>query len=767
MWHIKDISDNLPELNESIYFRLAEGDFFYAAECMAAYIEKHVDRNDTLYKIRQLETEMEMSCQWWKKGLPKPADDNMVEIYFIPKLFTVWQDYFLLDFMTANNGYLIALRNKVRASGRDWSWAEVRKRLESFVANIAVMQLQADSEGMEQRLKVVFEEQKKYRQQMFLYVLTELTFRESDIEELEQLLLTPTVDNIDQRLILSALTINGLMAFDPMKTKLMMNVYHKAMDTSVRQYALVGWTLNMPVRYYPCTANLRKLVKELVNSDKTVREDIAQLQIQLGYCMSAAEDSQDFQSAVMPEIIKASNIRMTGKGMEIMEEDPMDDILGRSDAEKKMEEMEDKMRAFIDKRRQGMDLFYQGFKHMKRYPFFNEIANWLIPFYHEHPDITEAIEKTGGENGLLNMMLDAPICDSDKYSFVFAFISIMDRMPREIVEQCKMTPGAETQYMDWMSDPAILRRNYLQSLYRFFELFPYASSFRNPFNESFYYGILGENYIGSPAIIAGNELLCGTLFEEDMLDLVKHFIRRKNLPIAKSIFGTYDRNDMDRYELCYIRALLTIDDNLADTMENLKRCIELEPDNLHAKKLYAKELYGLNEFNEARDLYGQLSEAQPNNWKWLFCYALCCDKMGEHEEGLNVLFRLNYECPDDDKVKIMLAKSLLMLGRAGEAITHVEKMKVDKVDKDIRTDLVLIHSLCLLSVDRRSEAVTCFSRFMGNNDKQDKLSYNMVSNTLREHIDNYKKVLLGRYGIDLAMINLFIHETAMTITARA
>ena len=45
-----------------------------------------------------------------------------------------------------------------------------------------------------------------------------------------------------------------------------------------------------------------------------------------------------------------------------------------------------------------------------------------------------------------------------------------------------------------------------------------------------------------------------------------------------------------------------------------------------------------------------------------------------------------------------------------EVAKCLEKMKVDKVDKDIRTDLVLIHSLCLLSVDRRSEAVTCFSR---------------------------------------------------------
>lgn len=765
MRNIKDIGDDLINLNESVILRLAEGDFYYAAECMTAYIEKHADRNDTLYKIRQLEMEMNMSCQWWTKGTPMPAGDNMLESYFIPKLFTIWQDYFLLDFMTANNGYLLAMRNKVRASGREWSWAEVRKRLENFVANIAVMQLQSDLEGMQQRLRQILQEQKKYRQQLFQYVLTELMFKESDVEELEQLLLTPTVDNIDQRLILSALTINGLMAFDPLKTKLMINTYRKSQDILVKQYALVGWTLNLPVHYYPCIGNLHKMVKKLVNSDKAVREDIAQLQIQLAYCMSAAEDSKDFQAAVMPEIIKASNIRVTGKGIEIMEEDPMDDILGRSDAEKKMEEMEEKMRAYVDKRRQGMDLFYQGFKHMKRYSFFNDIANWLIPFYHDNPDITEAIEKSGGDNGLLNMMLDAPICDNDKYSFVFAFISIMDRMPKEIVEQCKMTPGAESPYMDWMSDPAILRRNYLQSLYRFFELFPYSGSFRNPFRDTFYHGIFGEKYIGAPVIIAGNSMLCDTLFEEDMLDLVKHFMRRKDFATAKDIFDTFDRHDMDDYELCYIRAVLNIDYNPFEAYECLKRCLELNPDNVQAKKFYAKSLYELHEYEDARELYRQIMEAQPNNRKWMFCYALCCDNMGEYEEGLKVLFRLNYECPEDDKVKIMLAKSLLMLGRAEEAIAHVEKVDLGTVDNDIRPDLVLIHSLCLLAVDRRSEAVSCFAGIM---DKQEKPSYNVVNNTLREHIDYcFKEKLFERYGIDNTMLNLFIHETAMTIRARA
>ena len=170
----------------------------------------------------------------------------MLDSYFLPKLQKIWDDYLLLEMMTSNNNYLLSLRNKVRASGRDWSWGEIRKRLESFVSNIALLQLQNDNEATQQQLDVIYEEQKKYRQQMFIYVLTELRFSEGDIQELEDLLLTPTIDNIDQRMIVSALTINGLMVFDPLKLQLLVKVYCKSEDIPVRQYALVGWALTLP-----------------------------------------------------------------------------------------------------------------------------------------------------------------------------------------------------------------------------------------------------------------------------------------------------------------------------------------------------------------------------------------------------------------------------------------------------------------------------------------------------------------------------------------
>ncbi|MGM9733149.1 MAG: tetratricopeptide repeat protein [Prevotella sp.] len=733
---------------------------------MTAYIAEHGDRNDTLYKIRQLVMEMDMSCQWWENGQGKPADDRMKEKYFIPKLFTVWQDYMLLDLMTANNNYLLMIRDKVRASGRDWSWNEIRKRLENFVSNIAVMQLQGDSEGMQQRLKVIYQEQKKYRQQMFHYVLTCLTFKESDVEELEQLLLTPTVDNIDQRLIISAMTINGLMAYDPLKTKLLINVYRKSLDLHVKHYALVGWTLNLPVQYYPCTTELKKMVKRLVDNDVTVREDIAQLQIQLGYCLSAGKDSKEFQKAVMPDIIKASNMRLTKNGLEVVEEDPMDDILGRSDTEKKMEELEEKMRSFIDKRNQGMDLFFHGFSRMKHFTFFSELSNWLMPFSHDNPDIADAIEKTGGEYGFLNLMLDAPICDNDKYSFVFAFLSIMDKMPSEIMEQCKMMPPRETNYQDWMSNPAILRRNYLQSLYRFFELFPYASSFRNPFKDTYYEDILGDGYVGSPAVIASNFMFRDTRFEDDMFGLVKHFIRRKNHTIAKDILASYDHDREDSFELCYLRALVNMDNDCFVAQENLGKCLDFRPDSMQVKKLYAKILYTEYEYEDALEIYNELMEEQPDNTKWMFCYALCCDKVETYENSLNILFKLNYLSPDDSNVNILLAKALLMLGRAAETDKYLDKVNMGNVDEDAREDYVVVKSMCLLAQNRRMEAARFFSNIVTEATRKEWPTYDSAYSNMKNILYRYKDSFPEIYGMPKEVFDLFVHHAAKCIITR-
>lgn len=759
---MEEMSDNIRE----IYIDLQK-DFFAAIENIKIYIHEKGDSNATEYKLQQLEAEVELSCRWWKENQPCPPADDMLDSYFLPKLQKIWDDYFLLDMMTSNNNYLLSLRNKVRASGRDWSWGEIRKRLESFVSNIALLQLQNDNEAAQQRLEVIYEEQKKYRQQMFLYVLTELRFSGGDIQELEDLLLTPTVDNIDQRMIISALTINGLMVFDPLKLRLLVNVYTKSEDIPVKQYALVGWALTLPRYPYYCDSQTTQIVRDLVDNDATVREELAQLQIQLAYCQSADRDSRNFQETIMPDIMKASNMRFTDKGLEMQEDDPMDDILGRSTTEKKMEEVESRMRSYMDKRSQGMDLFFQGFKHMKRYPFFSDISNWLVPFYYEHPDIAPALHQMGG-NGILHLMLDAPMCDNDKYSFVFAFLSIMNKVPKDIIEQMQQTAPPENAYRDWMSDPAILRRNYLQSLYRFFQLFPYSESFVSPFCDT---EEVEMPYLDPPSwLIVANKTLMETRFDNNIIDLLKYFLRKKDFGAVQFILDEYNDCD-DSFDLCYVRTLFyaeSLPDFEDEFLHNIEYCLKVKPDSITLRKLYAKWLYSCEKFQEAKTFFGQLMEEKDGNRNYMFSYALCCHKLGDYDEAKKVLFRLAYEHPDDREVGILLASTLFLDGKTEDAFKRVDKMSADDLDEKVKKELTVVRSLCLLALNRREEAAKCYASSIEISDESAHFHtplYKKVNDDIQRNLKEYSD-RIKELGLDGKPLDIFTHEVYKLVKAR-
>ena len=759
---MEEMSDNIRE----IYIDLQK-DFFAAIENIKIYIHDKGDSNATEYKLQQLEAEVELSCRWWKENQPCPPADDMLDSYFLPKLQKIWDDYFLLDMMTSNNNYLLSLRNKVRASGRDWSWGEIRKRLESFVSNIALLQLQNDNEAAQQRLEVIYEEQKKYRQQMFLYVLTELRFSGGDIQELEDLLLTPTVDNIDQRMIISALTINGLMVFDPLKLRLLVNVYTKSEDIPVKQYALVGWALTLPRYPYYCDSQTTQIVRDLVDNDATVREELAQLQIQLAYCQSADRDSRNFQETIMPDIMKASNMRFTDKGLEMQEDDPMDDILGRSTTEKKMEEVESRMRSYMDKRSQGMDLFFQGFKHMKRYPFFSDISNWLVPFYYEHPDIAPALHQMGG-NGILHLMLDAPMCDNDKYSFVFAFLSIMNKVPKDIIEQMQQTAPPENAYRDWMSDPAILRRNYLQSLYRFFQLFPYSESFVSPFCDT---EEVEMPYLDPPSwLIVANKTLMETRFDNNIIDLLKYFLRKKDFGAVQFILDEYNDCD-DSFDLCYVRTLFyaeSLPDFEDEFLHNIEYCLKVKPDSVLLRKLYAKWLYSCEKFQEAKTLFGQLMEEKDGNRNYMFSYALCCHKLGDYDEAKKVLFRLAYEHPDDREVGILLASTLFLDGKTEDAFKRVDKLSADDLDEKVKKELTVVRSLSLLALNRREEAAKCYASSIEISDESAHFHtplYKKVNDDIQRNLKEYSD-RIKELGLDGKPLDIFTHEVYKLVKAR-
>lgn len=217
-------------------------------------------------------------------------------------------------------------------------------------------------------------------------------------------------------------------------------------------------------------------------ADKTTLKQMLDMQMQMLFCCNADADNEEIQRNIMPTLIKNTNLQMTRLGIVEKEDDPMKDIMDPNAAERDMEEMERKYRKMMDMQKQGSDIYFGGFSKMKTFPFFNDLCNWFAPFNAAHPALGAARERLAGSTFLNNLMENGPFCDSDKYSFALAIAQIMDRMPDNVKEMLNSDATfGPTVSKDEQEDPAYICRSYLQSLYRFFRLYRSKRDFLNPF----------------------------------------------------------------------------------------------------------------------------------------------------------------------------------------------------------------------------------------------------------------------------------------------
>jgi hypothetical protein len=164
-----------------------------------------------------------------------------------------------------------------------------------------------------------------------------------------------------------------------------------------------------------------------------MRREIGELQLQLLLCMQTEEDNAEIQRDIMPTLIKNNKFRMTRDGIVESDDDSLNDILDSGSVDKNMAEMEEKMKKMMAMRDSGSDIYFGGFSHMKRFSFFYQLSNWFAPFSFDNPDVASVVRGTDGE--LIHKAIShGPFCDSDKYSFVFALSSVIDKLPAGVKE---------------------------------------------------------------------------------------------------------------------------------------------------------------------------------------------------------------------------------------------------------------------------------------------------------------------------------------------
>lgn len=691
----------------------------------------------------------------------------------------------------------------------------VRTVLEAYVQDMAMMAFEPES-TRKAKMEKLTADHHAYMKQLFNALLVAPMWNDRRAADFADLLLSPTIDRDDALLLVSAVMLATMNVNDPYKWDMLAEVYVRATDKVLKMRALVGWVLSLP--YDPRGPRLFPFVQERIKAmlaDKTTLKQMLDMQMQMLFCCNADADNEEIQRNIMPTLIKNTNLQMTRLGIVEKEDDPMKDIMDPNAAERDMEEMERKYRKMMDMQKQGSDIYFGGFSKMKTFPFFNDLCNWFAPFNAAHPALGAARERLAGSTFLNNLMENGPFCDSDKYSFALAIAQIMDRMPDNVKEMLNSDATlGPTVSKEEQENPAYICRSYLQSLYRFFRLYRSKRDFLNPF-------ILDEleDNDGNALFLSYKLLACPEM-EENAVALCGFLLKRKMMRELMSMAICFKSSQNPR--LVRFLALVPMTDGKWQEAYDLFASVSEDQHTEESLRGMAHCCMSLKRFGEAVAIYRRLLAMHPDSFSYQLNLAVClmssdafsscgdvasssscgdasssCGDVASScgddasscgaasslggkvevrpnkvvEEGTKLLYKLDYEHPNNANVRRVLAWCMMLQGNFDKAIdiymrllSQPDAVSADRLNaayahwlsRDVARAVALLREYCNLCEQEEAEAKEAAKKQGRRCEPTKSRNYRLVEDFTKD------ADLLSKYGISLTerkiMVDIVLNE---------
>lgn len=529
----------------------------------------------------------------------------------------------------------------------------VRTVLSDYVGDVAMLSL---GDGAEANAAELHQRHARFMERLFAALFVSYQWTKDDADFYASLLTSPTVDVIDQQLLTSAISLGCWNVFDVWKFSCLANVYNSSANASVRQRALVGWV--MAFREDDLAhAETRQWIDAML-SNKSVRRDVEEMQLQVIMCIEAPADNDTIQREIMPDLIKHSPVRVKDGKIEEVNHDDLTDILHPEKEDEAMQQVEQSMNRIVEMQRQGADIYFGGFRMMKRFDFFRPVANWFLPFYTDHPSLNLLKQKLGQSQLLVNLLENGPFCDSDRYSFAFALNQVIDRLPPNVREMMNSAEALGAQPLDEQerNSASNIRRSYLQDLYRFFNIYPYRSTLRDIFatDESLFIKRLNN---------AANPLQMGCFRIASMLT------RRHKYGLALKVVKGLEpvrRNDFA------VLLLISIAEGKQQVFGSYAKTVEeqfADDDEIMAACSTWYSTFG--NYDYAAKILQMLDSRAPQKYELQLAQTLL--KSEQYEQATAIFYKLYYNDPTDEIVR-GLALGQLMTGRTDAAVKQYEAL---------------------------------------------------------------------------------------------
>lgn len=288
--------------------------------------------------------------------------------------------------------------------------------------------------------------------------------------------------------IIGALSLGAMEFYDPKRLELLLSVYLNNADERAAVTALLGFFIALfRFRKRPMPRQLR-LILDSAKEAPLWNEDFKTAAIELMRARDTERVSEKLRNDILPSIAKAgakmsAQLSKADHDLESFTEGinpEWEEFLHNSG-------LEDKLKAMTEMQAEGSDVYMSSFSSLKNFPFFEDIANWFLPFYPTYSDVAAADDDAGTTSDMLRKM---PIlCDNDKFSVMFAFsmapAHLRENIARTIEAQMQQNYEelSEFEKASEFTHRKAMITNTVRNLYRFFNLFRRKEEFFNPFDK--------------------------------------------------------------------------------------------------------------------------------------------------------------------------------------------------------------------------------------------------------------------------------------------
>lgn len=615
-----------------------------------------------------------------------------------------------------------------RLQDYDINASAIRSRLEDYVSMSVLAEVDPTIDS-----RSLNEEHHSYIAALFIHLTLAKAWTGKERAEYAQLLLSPTIDQNDGAVLISAITLACHAFFDPEKWLMLTDIHLGADDEILKQRAFVGWVINSAgiEDEKECRQRLCQLCE-----DEDKLQDMILLQKEMLYSCNTINDNKKINDDILPKILKSKGNPLNHLGMNDLDADI--DVDAEIEA---ADEVENYYRQIMKMEHEGSDVFYSGFAHMKRYAFFYNMVNWFTPYRASHPELVKAMGNDEDVMRILSLMDHINLCDSDRYSMALAMPNIYHMMGQDMKE---LIETGIQQHSIGIPSPTTIRRHYLQDLYRFTHLYPNKHSFD---------GLLTDIFV----INSGFE---DTKMNEHFMDIVRTMEKLKMYDKMDKVFEWVARNGIltqaTELQLTMARRCL----RTKRYQEALMIYIFLHTSGTKTETVVRGLAYCymmMHQHRDAANHYKYLATTYPEKIRYRMCYLLEMTRAGKATEVLNDIFLLNFEATEGSNDDLLygsyrlLAWAMLCTGRYEESIRHYNLLK----SKGMRsTDDMLHHGMALWLSGDMQEALRqlreWFVEEQNNDDKKDD--------------DNRKEEIIARLYKELEHDATFFSEYNRTDT---